>query len=149
MSLRHLFSGATTLGHDPPAGDRQPSPGSTSCRCPSRARSSNLTAYAITNDAAKAVEHGREAVTVARRCGVVRWASIANLNLAFAFLVRGEWDELEELLGSPEIPWERGIDVLAAAPSTRFSPRHEGTSRRGMRPTPPRPRGSRAPTAPG
>ena len=115
MSLRHLVTGgATTLGmtllqatatiareHQLPE---------------QLARTlANLTAFAIADDAAKAVEVGCEAVTVGRRSGVLRRVSVSALNLAAALLVRGDWRELTDLLESSDIPWERGIDETAVA----------------------------------
>jgi class 3 adenylate cyclase len=112
MSLRHLFTGASTLGMTllqataTLAREHQlPDP---LARAPT-----NLTAFAITDDAAKAVELGREALTVGRRSGVLRRASNSGLNLAVALLVRGEWRELRALLESTDMPWEKGLDENA------------------------------------
>jgi hypothetical protein len=61
----------------------------------------NLTTDAINDDLDEAVAYGQEALSVASGAGVALWISFARMNLAIAFLERGDWSELDALL-APE-----------------------------------------------
>ncbi len=128
MGIRHLFSGATTLGltllHATAALGREHQ-----LPVPLTRALVNLTANAITNDAQEAVQLGQEARTVAQRAGVRRWVSIAALNLGVAQFVRGEWDGVEQLVIS-DVPWEVGMDTMAISAIDTMLALARGTERR-------------------
>lgn len=60
----------------------------------------NLTVDRMLNDLDKAVEVGREAVSVAMRTGTTVWISYAEVNLLLALWNRGDWAEAAEILST-------------------------------------------------
>ncbi|MGH3362822.1 MAG: hypothetical protein ACRDOM_10240, partial [Nocardioides sp.] len=68
----------------------------------------NLNADLTQDDAKRAVQFGREALSVARSVGDAPWTSVAACNVLLAQMVHGEWDEAlehdEELFVHLEVP---------------------------------------------
>lgn len=131
MGMRHLFSGATTLGltllqATAALGREHQLPGPL-CRA-----LVNLAAFAISDDAEKAVQLAQEARTVAQRTGARRLLSTAAANLAVAQFVRGEWDGVQQLITSENVQWEPGPDRQAVSVIDAVVARARGTQSLGQ-----------------
>ncbi len=57
----------------------------------------NLTVNAMLEDLHRAIELGREAVSVAKSTGLAFWISGAEINLALALWNNGQWDEVDQI----------------------------------------------------
>ncbi len=58
----------------------------------------NLTSMWTEEDMSQALDTGREVVPLAKTLGDAMWASNAAINCAFALILAGEWDEVEQLI---------------------------------------------------
>ena len=75
----------------------------------------NMSAEAVAQDAASAIEYGLEGVAAARQSGVNYITSFAGANLALGLWVAGRWDDLITLLDTDAETWDESTSTLKAA----------------------------------
>ena len=89
----------------------------------------NLTVDWLLNDLDRAVEVGREAVSVARGTGTSVWISYAEVNLLLALWERGSWTEASEIMGNGQsVRHDTNLVISTAVVGALSAARGEGWS---------------------